>query len=288
MSTLTVRKIEVDLAQGFGRHWNGGDAYRTQLFNALSMSFPLGEQLFIDAVRAVPPECLTDPVLRAEVSDFIGQEATHRHVHVQYNKELERQGLPYTREAATIKRMRHIDRMGVLDRLAITCAIEHYTAMLADGVLRYPEWLDGAEPRMRTLWSWHAVEETEHKGVAFDACRAAGGGYEHVKKSPWLRCIVSPYPRTVFDDAPCPDDFFTRSTGAGSSGICTSASCLPLKPFCRLASTCAATARCARRVPGEMPCGSGVGATDWPGTCSGQAWAISRRAFIPGSTTTAN
>jgi predicted metal-dependent hydrolase len=37
MSTLIVRKIEVDLAQGFGRHWNGGDAYRTQLFNALSI-----------------------------------------------------------------------------------------------------------------------------------------------------------------------------------------------------------------------------------------------------------
>ena len=177
MSTLTVRKIEVDLAQGFGRHWNGGDAYRTQLFNALSMSFPLGEQLFIDAVRAVPPACLTDPVLREEVRDFIGQEATHRHVHVQYNKELERQGLPYTREAATRKRIRRIDRMGVLDRLAITCALEHYTAMLADGVLRHPAWLEGAEPRMRTVWSWHAVEETEHKGVAFDAYRAAGGGY---------------------------------------------------------------------------------------------------------------
>jgi predicted metal-dependent hydrolase len=177
MSTLTVRKLDVDLSQGFGRHWNGGDAYRTQLFNALSMSFPLGEQLFIDAVRAVPPECLTDPVLRADVKDFIGQEATHRHVHLQYNKELERQGLPYTREAATIKRMRHIGRMGVLDRLAITCALEHYTAMLADGVLRHPEWLAGAEPQMHTLWSWHAVEETEHKGVAFDAYRAAGGGY---------------------------------------------------------------------------------------------------------------
>jgi predicted metal-dependent hydrolase len=177
MSTLTVRKLDVDLAKGFGRHWNGGDAYRTQLFNALSMSFPLGEQMFIDAVRAVPQECLTDPALQAEVKDFIGQEATHRFIHVQYNKELERQGLPYTREAATRKRMGRIDRMGVLNRLAITCALEHYTAMLADGVLRHPGWLEGAEEQMRTVWTWHAVEETEHKGVAFDAYRAAGGGY---------------------------------------------------------------------------------------------------------------
>lgn len=42
MSSLTVRKIDVDLSRGFGRHWNGGDAYRTQLFNALSMSFRNG------------------------------------------------------------------------------------------------------------------------------------------------------------------------------------------------------------------------------------------------------
>ena len=177
MSTLTVRKLDVDLAQGFGRHWNGGDAYRTQLFNALSMSFPLGEQMFIDAVRAVPPECLRDPVLRAQVKDFIGQEATHRHQHVQYNRALERQGLPYTREEKLKKRMARADKLGVLNRLAITCALEHYTAMLADGALRYPEWLAGAEPPMRTLWSWHAVEELEHKGVAFDAYVAAGGGY---------------------------------------------------------------------------------------------------------------
>jgi uncharacterized protein len=177
MSTLTVRKIDVDLSQGFGRHWNGGDAYRTQLFNALSMSFPRGEQLFIDAVRDVPQECLTDPVLRAEVRDFIGQEATHRHLHTQYNKGLEQHGLPYTREEKLKKRLARVDKLGVLDRLAITCALEHYTAVLADGVLRRPDWLDGAEPHMKTLWYWHAVEETEHKGVAFDAYVAAGGGY---------------------------------------------------------------------------------------------------------------
>ena len=36
--------------------------------------------------------------------------------------------------------------------------------------------------------------------------------YEDVKKSPWLRCLVSPYARTVFYSAPYPDDFFTSST----------------------------------------------------------------------------
>jgi len=60
---------------------------------------------------------------------------------------------------------------------AITCALEHYTAMLADYVLRNPVWLEDAEPQLRVLWSWHAAEETEHKAVAYDVYRAAGGGY---------------------------------------------------------------------------------------------------------------
>ena len=191
MSSLTVRKIDVDLSRGFARHWNGGDAYRTQLFNALSMSFPRGEQLFIDAVRDVPQDCLTDPVLRAEVKDFIGQEATHRYLHAQYNKGLEDHGLPYTREEKLKKRLARVDKLGVLDRLAITCALEHFTAVLADGVLRHPDWLAGAEPHMHTVWSWHAVEETEHKGVAYDAYLAAGGGY-------WRRVLWYAYVSLVF------------------------------------------------------------------------------------------
>jgi predicted metal-dependent hydrolase len=177
MSTLTVRKLQVDLSQGFGRHWLGGDAYRTQFFNALSMSFPIGEQMFIDSVRAVPQERLADPALRAEVRDFIGQEATHRYVHIQYNAELSRQGLEHTLEPSLLRRVELIGKLGVRSRLAVTCALEHYTAILADGVLRHPEWMGDAEPAMRTLWSWHAVEETEHKAVAFDTYIAAGGKY---------------------------------------------------------------------------------------------------------------
>ena len=28
-TALTVRKLSVDLSQGFARHWNGGDAFLT-------------------------------------------------------------------------------------------------------------------------------------------------------------------------------------------------------------------------------------------------------------------
>jgi uncharacterized protein len=193
MSSLTVRKLNVDLSPGFPRHWMGGDVYRTAFMNALSMSFPLGEQMFIDSVRAVPPDAIPDPVLRAEIKDFVGQEASHRFVHQQFNAALARQGFDYVLEPKLKRRVERIRKLPVQDRLAITCALEHYTAMLADYVLRHPEWLMDADPRLRTLWSWHAAEELEHKAVAFDVYRAAGGGYRkralwylHVSLAFWL------------------------------------------------------------------------------------------------------
>lgn len=176
MSSLTVRKLDIDLSSGFGRRWLAGDAYRTQFFNALSMTFPIGEQMFIDSLRAVPVQCLSAH-LAAEVRDFVGQEASHRHVHIQYNAQLVGQGIPFTLEETIARRVGRLSRLPMKSRVAVTCALEHYTAILADGVLRYPEWFEGAEPGMRLLWTWHAAEETEHKAVAFDAYRAAGGGY---------------------------------------------------------------------------------------------------------------
>ena len=51
MTRLAVRRLLIDLESDVPRHWCGGDPFRTAFFDALSMSFPVGEQFFIDAVR---------------------------------------------------------------------------------------------------------------------------------------------------------------------------------------------------------------------------------------------
>ena len=51
MTNLVTRRLLVDLQAPLPRHWNGGDAFRTALFNALSMSVPAGEQFFLDSVK---------------------------------------------------------------------------------------------------------------------------------------------------------------------------------------------------------------------------------------------
>ena len=180
---LLVRKLEVDLSTGFDRHWHGGDAFLSQFHNALSMSFPVGEQSFIDAVRESARDLPRTPEtarLHETVAQFIGQEATHRHVHGLYNAHLEKQGLVNRWQDWASARLEYGRRQGIAPRhlLAITAAYEHLTAVLADYVLRHHRALDCADPRMQTLWRWHAAEETEHRAVAYDLYLALAGNYK--------------------------------------------------------------------------------------------------------------
>ncbi|MBX3605009.1 MAG: metal-dependent hydrolase [Piscinibacter sp.] len=177
MTELVVRRLLVDLAEPFPRLWNGGDAFRTAWFNALSMSFPVGEQFFIDAVRrglerlpAAQREAM-EPELRA----FIGQEATHRQVHTLFNRQLEAQGHVNRWAPRALQRIRRLEGLDARAWVAATAATEHVTALLADWMLRHPEALDGAPAGLQALWSWHAAEESEHRSSAFDLYAALGG-----------------------------------------------------------------------------------------------------------------
>lgn len=178
---LSIRKLNLDLSQGFERHWFGGDAFRTAYYNALSMSFPAGEQLFIDSVKNAIPLLSDTPEnapLRSLCADFSAQEATHRHVHEQYNAVLETQGYKNHVEARIWARFKKVEHL-VTPRhhLAITAAYEHYTAVLAHITLDRPDMMASATPEMQKLWRWHSLEETEHKAVAFDLYQAVGGNY---------------------------------------------------------------------------------------------------------------
>ena len=179
---LTVRKLAIDLSHGFDRHWYGGDAFLSQYHNALSMSFPVGEQSFIDAVRdcaRLLPQTPGNTLLHETVAQFIGQEASHRHVHGLYNAQLEKQGLVNRWQHWATRRLEYARSIGVWPRdfLAVTAAYEHLTAVLADYLLRYDTALDRADANMRTLWRWHAAEETEHRAVAFDLYTALQGNH---------------------------------------------------------------------------------------------------------------
>lgn len=190
MTDLVVRRLLVDMEAPFERHWCGGDAFRSALFNALSMSFPVGEQFFIDSVRAgfklLSPE-LQDH-FRVEVQGFVGQEATHRRLHALFNGHLEKQGFVNDWGPRAQARMRLLDGEDPRHMVAITAANEHFTAILADWMLRNADLLGSSDQRLSTLWLWHSAEESEHKCTAFDIYQAAGGSHEWRVK--WFRRVT--------------------------------------------------------------------------------------------------
>jgi len=161
------------------RDWCQDDAYQTTFLNALSLLFPEGEQFFVRSVKKFHDQ-ITDPELQREVVGFVGQEAMHGREHRDFNQMLVTHGY---REAPHVEAwlkgfLKTVCKViGPKSQLAATCALEHFTAMLAEQLLTDARMRDAMDPSVRSLWLWHALEESEHKAVAFDVYRAVGGGY---------------------------------------------------------------------------------------------------------------
>lgn len=164
------RRFGRDAAQR--RWWMNGDPIATAFYNALSVTFPRGEAMFIDAVKAhrdgVPPK------LAQEIRAFTMQEVMHSREHVAFNRKVEEAGYDLTELNADVDHILDlIAKRPPMVNLLATIALEHYTAILAADFLRNPELLDGADKEWGDLWRWHAIEEIEHKGVAYDTFRHA-------------------------------------------------------------------------------------------------------------------
>jgi uncharacterized protein len=160
-------------------HFAGdGDLIAGHVIASLSSVFPDGEDYFVRSVRHYRDR-ITDPALKRQVSGFIGQEAVHGREHRVFNDRLAELGYPTKQyEKFTRAGLRFRERiLPAISNLAATAALEHFTATLAELVLSNEEIreLMGAEA-VRDLFVWHALEESEHKAVAFDVYRAVGGG----------------------------------------------------------------------------------------------------------------
>lgn len=161
------------------RYWFGGDAFKTRFFDAMSLLFPEGEKFFIRCVRDYR-DGVTDPEMQTQVKDFIFQEGQHGMVHTRFNQRLERQGIDVP--AITDEQVRILgwfrEHTPAKLTLAQTAAAEHMTAIMAHFFLENRHVLDEADPRIRAMYFWHAVEEIEHKAVAFDVMqKVAKAGY---------------------------------------------------------------------------------------------------------------
>ena len=154
-----------------------GDLILSHVAASLSSVFPDGEDFFVRSVRHFRDQ-ITDPELKRQVGGFIGQEAMHGREHRAFNDRLDQLGYPVKRfERLTKKGLAIRERlMSPKSNLAATAALEHFTATLAELVLSDQRTRDlfGNE-EVKNLFLWHALEESEHKAVAFDVYKAVGG-----------------------------------------------------------------------------------------------------------------
>jgi predicted metal-dependent hydrolase len=154
------------------RWWNGGDPVATAFYNSLSLTFPKGEAFFIDSVRnfrdGVPPQ------QQAQIDAFIKQEAAHSREHNHLNIQVEQAGYDVRPMHADLdSRLAELKDKPPIFGLVTTVALEHFTAIIAHACLKSERHFKGASPDVARLWKWHAIEEIEHKGVAYDTFLAA-------------------------------------------------------------------------------------------------------------------
>lgn len=175
---IAPRSLSLSIAKDAPRYWMQGDPFATHLMNALSITFPEGESFFVASVRKLRHE-VKDPRLEAQVRGFLAQESLHRREHSTLNEWMQSQGIDVERYEREIKHIldRPRKRATPTMQLAVTCALEHLTATMAEMWLTTPELQQSAHESVRPLWNWHAIEEIDHKAVAYDVYVAAGGSY---------------------------------------------------------------------------------------------------------------
>jgi uncharacterized protein len=165
--TITPRDRRFGRASKQDRWWLGGDPIATAFYNALSITFPKGEAFFIESVKAFrdgAPE-----KLEREIRAFISQEVMHSREHVSFNKRVTEAGYDLTGlERKVTDSLELTKNRPAFLNLCVTMALEHYTAIMATQMLTDPLAFKGADAEQVDMWKWHAIEEIEHKGVAYD------------------------------------------------------------------------------------------------------------------------
>lgn len=176
---IIPRDMHFNFSDASPRAWYGGDSFKTNFFNALFTLFPPGEDFFVRSVLYYRGQ-IKDEKLQRDITNFSCQEGIHSRCHADHLDILEKQG--YTslkRENNYIDAgLRYLNKRMPKFSLALTVALEHFTAMLSHQLFIYPElFLDPAHEDFRPLMAWHALEELEHKAVAFDVYQQVDGSH---------------------------------------------------------------------------------------------------------------
>lgn len=174
--SIRPRRMRLRFDDSIPNDWCG-NVYLSRFFDALSITFPEGERFFVESVRAYKDQ-VEDPQLLAAINGFVTQESLHSREHQALNRWLATRGYPIDELENVVKDLLGLGRrFSPAVQLGFTCSLEHCTAILGEHLLESPLLREQFHEQMRDLWMWHCVEETEHKGVAFDVFEQVSGDY---------------------------------------------------------------------------------------------------------------
>jgi uncharacterized protein len=177
LADITSMSSEWMYPDGFDPRWTPRFPEVAAVANAVSMAMPHVEPFVIQAVRRVADR-IDDPALQSQLQRFVREEATHHAQHRRFNN-LVMQRYP---------RLRLVDRClnWTMRRLAKRSASigTGFAAGFELAGLAVAVWLAprvdllfaGADPAASALFLWHLGEEVDHRSIAHDIHRAAGGG----------------------------------------------------------------------------------------------------------------
>jgi uncharacterized protein len=172
-----VRQMAFEFPDGLDPVFVRGFPEESFFYLGLSLILPHLEPYLIRTMR-LAIEQIDDPSLVEQVKRFNGQEGQHYRQHAAYNRALGLLDVPGVAEldaeiAGDFQRFSAVESLQF--NLAYAEGFEAATAALGLTVVE-AGLLDDMEPASADLWSWHILEELEHRTVAFDVYRGLSGG----------------------------------------------------------------------------------------------------------------
>jgi uncharacterized protein len=176
---IRVRDMRFDFGAHVPSHFCPGHPEFSHAATAFMAALPQLEPYFIHNIREAS-SAIEDSLLKAQIAQFVAQEARHAQQHRALNELLARRYPELPRLERDIKarldRSRAHHSLGF--RMAYTAGYEAITYQLVAFMMHEKDtWLADADPNVFALLCWHGAEEVEHKSVAFDAFQAVHGGY---------------------------------------------------------------------------------------------------------------
>lgn len=191
MHAIPVRRMRFEIPDAAEFHpvYVADNAMISYHFTGLGLYVALLEPFIVKTTRRVLPQ-ITDPALAEEADRFCRQEAQHYQQHERFNTLIFGHGYPGLQERYEVLRAdfaRMLDKEDDRYRVGFVEGFEANTTqgalfLLETGVLQHPK----TQKRFGELWTWHMLEEIEHRNVAFDVYQHLYGDWLYRAKMCWV------------------------------------------------------------------------------------------------------